>query len=51
MTYRYKVIRESNSDYLQADLDNAWANGWKLVSMVWDYNNSRFVCAFVKEAA
>jgi hypothetical protein len=24
MTYRYKVIRESNSDYLQADLDNAW---------------------------
>lgn len=51
MTYRYKVIRESNSDYLQSDLEGAGMNGWKLVSMVWDNDHSCFVCAMIKESA
>jgi hypothetical protein len=51
MTYRYRLSGNRIRTISKPISTTHGANGWKLVSMVWDYDNSRFVCAFVKEAA
>lgn len=43
MKYEYKVIHEFTEKNLEASLNIFGKQGWKLVNVVWDYDNSLFV--------
>jgi len=49
MKYQYKVIRESEEKSLEGEFNLLGREGWKVVSVVWDYNQSLFVATLEKE--
>ena len=50
MNYQYKVIRENDARILEAELNSLGADGWKLVSVVQDYENAILIATLMKEA-
>ena len=48
MKYEYKVLHESNYKILEPALNRLGEEGWKLVSVVWDDDNSLFCCDFIQ---
>ncbi|OPZ23667.1 MAG: hypothetical protein BWZ03_00426 [bacterium ADurb.BinA186] len=49
MKYQYKVIHESEEKNLETELNALGQDGWKVASVVWDYNQSLFVATLEKE--
>jgi len=49
MKYQYKVIHEPEEKNLEGELNLLGREGWKVVSVVWDYNQSLFVATLEKE--
>ena len=49
MKYEYKVLHESNYKILEPDLNRLGEDGWKLISVVWDDDNSLFIAVLIKE--
>lgn len=49
MKYEYKVLHESNYKILEPDLNRLGEDGWKLISVVWDNDNSLFVAILSRE--
>lgn len=49
MKYEYKVLYESNYKILEPDLNRLGDDGWKLISVVWDNDNSLFVAILSRE--
>jgi hypothetical protein len=43
MKYQYKVIHESEEKNLEAELNALGQDGWKLISVVWNNDESLFV--------
>ena len=49
MKYEYKVLHESNDKILEPGLNRLGEDGWKLISVVWDDDNSLFVAILSRE--
>ena len=49
MKYEYKVLHESNYTIVEPDLNRLGEDGWKLISVVWDDDNSLFVAILSRE--
>jgi hypothetical protein len=49
MKYQYKVIHESEEKSLEGEFNLLGREGWKVVSVVWDYNQGLFVATLEKE--
>lgn len=43
MKYEYKVIWEGDTKNLAADFNEEARDGWRVISVVWDYDESLFV--------
>ena len=43
MTYQYKVIHDSNSANLNAQFNLLGKQGWRVISVTWDYDTSTFI--------
>jgi hypothetical protein len=49
MKFQYKVIHESEEKNLEGEFNLLGREGWKVVSVVWDYNQGLFVATLEKE--
>lgn len=49
MEYQYKVLHESDFKILEVNLNRFGEDGWKLVNIVYDYDNSLLIATLVKE--
>ena len=49
MKYEYKVLHESNDKILEPGLNRLGEDGCKLISVVWDDDNSLFVAILSRE--
>ncbi len=49
MKYEYKVLHESSFKILEPDLNRLGEEGWKLISVVWDNDNSLLVATLMRE--
>jgi|LAHS01.1.fsa_nt_gb hypothetical protein len=48
MKYEYKVIHEAQEKNLETELNILGRDGWKVVSVVWNYDESLFVATLEK---
>lgn len=48
MKYEYKVIWESEMKNLAYDFNQEAKDGWRVVSVVWNYDESLFVATLEK---
>ena len=48
MTYKYKVIRETEIRNLATTFNYFGEAGWRVISVVWDYDLSCFVVTLEK---
>lgn len=49
MKYEYKVLHESNYKILETDLNRLGEDGWKLISVIWEHDNSLFISILSRE--
>jgi len=48
MNYQYKVLHESDYKIMEVDLNNLGSDGWELVNVVWDADESLFIAVLQK---
>ena len=48
MSYKYKVIRETEIRNLAPTFNSYGEVGWRVISVVWDYDESCFVATLEK---
>ena len=48
MRYEYKVIRETEIRNLEPQFNMLGRDGWRVISVVWDYDESCFVTTLEK---
>lgn len=41
--YKYKVIKNNEESLLEADLNCCAEEGWRVISVAWDYDKSMLV--------
>lgn len=49
MKYEYKVLRETEIDNLEVEFNRYAEEGFRVISTVWDYDESCFVITFERE--
>lgn len=49
--YEYKVLAESDHRTLEYTLDRYGSNGWKLVNVVWNNDESLLIATMIREKA
>ncbi len=49
MKYEYKVLHESNYKILESDLNLRGEQGWKLINVVWDNDNSLYIATLIRK--
>lgn len=47
--YEHKVLAESDHRTLEYTLDGYGSNGWKLVNVVWNYDESLLIATRMRE--
>ena len=48
MKYEYKVIRETEIKNLEPEFNVLGRQGWRVISVLWDYDESCFVATLEK---
>lgn len=46
--YKYKIIKNNEEDLLETDLNHYAEEGWRVISVAWDYDKSMLVAVLEK---